>query len=205
MPLQPGILPSLVSELSASDVIVVSDGAVISSWTQGLVRVTEFPGFLDHSPLGSMGVGMPLALGAATAAQDIAAATGARPRQVVLITGDGAAGYFISEWGTAAQFGLGLTVLISNDSGWGTERLKQIEMLGRPINTDFSEIRYSAIAEGFGCDGVRPSSRAEFAETLVQALVDPSPTVIDVITDGVGPRPELPRFFPPGRHGPVDN
>ena len=45
------------------DAIVVGDGADIQNWMYGAIRVQQAPGFLDHYPLGAMGVGTPLAVG----------------------------------------------------------------------------------------------------------------------------------------------
>ena len=109
------------------DAILVGDGADIQNWMYGALRVRQAPGFLDHYPLGAMGVGTPLAVGAAAAATEAPGPA----RTVVLVTGDGAFGFHPAELHAAARAGLRLVCIVGNDGAWGTEMHGQVQAVGR--------------------------------------------------------------------------
>ena len=94
-----------------TDAIVVGDGADVQNWMYGVLRIRQAPGFLDHYPLGGMGIGTPLAVGAAAAARELAGS--GKPRRVVLVTGDGSFGFYPAEIHAAARAGLPLMVIVS--------------------------------------------------------------------------------------------
>ena len=77
------------------------------------LRIQQAPGWLDHSPFGCMGVGVPMAIGAVAAEQDRAESTGDAPRPVYLVTGDGSFGFYLAELGTASHHGLPFFGMIS--------------------------------------------------------------------------------------------
>ena len=130
-PVHPVEVAAAVEELSRPDAIMIGDGADIQNWAYGVMRAKTNPAFLEHYPLGSMGVGMPMAVGAAAAAREQAGDD--RPRPVVMVTGDGSFGFYPAELQSAAQAGLNLTVVIANDAAWGTELHGQRRRAGRRL------------------------------------------------------------------------
>ena len=94
------------------DAIFVNDGASILSWMFGVMRIQREGGYADHFPLGSMGMGAPLALGIAAGAREIAAETGTAHAPVVLVTGDGSFGFYPSEYNGAVLAGLNQFVTV---------------------------------------------------------------------------------------------
>ncbi len=170
-------------EVMPRHAIMVGDGADVQNWFHAIVRIHQAPGYLDHQPLGSMGIGTPLAIGAAAGAAELAKEQGGEPRPVVLVTGDGAFGFYPSEWSTAAREGLRIVCLISNDGGWGTERHAQRQSIGRTINTDLGSPRYDVVAEGFGCYGELVESPAAVGPAIRRALAADRPAVLNCITD----------------------
>jgi len=140
-------------------------------------------GFLDHYPLGSMGIGTPLALGAATGAREMAKETGEAPRPVFLVTGDGAFGFYPSEFNGAVLGGLKITTLISNDGAWGTEKHGQLQVMDRPVNTLFGDVHYDLIGKAFGCHAERVTDPKDLGAVLDRAIAAKETAVIDVVTD----------------------
>jgi acetolactate synthase-1/2/3 large subunit len=138
---------------------------------------------LDHYPLGSMGSCTPLMVGACAGARELARATGGKPRRVVMITGDGAFGYFNNELSSAKMAGFNPIVVVANDSAWGVEWAGHMEKLGRAINTELNPTRFDLIAQGHGCLGVRVDSPAQLGPALDRAFAADVPSVIDVVTD----------------------
>ena len=135
-----------------SDAICVGDGADIATWMYGAIAIRQAPGFMDHYPMGAMGTGTALAIGAAAAARD----EGSR-RRVFLVTGDGALGFHPAELHAAALAGFNLVVIVGNDGAWGTEVHEQRNAIGRAINTQLGALPYEKLAEGAGLD--RPARK----------------------------------------------
>ena len=163
--------------------IYVGDGADIQNWMHAILRVRSARAFMDHYPLGSMGVGTPLAVGAAAAMKEEAAATGKPVRPVVLVTGDGAFGFYASEFNGAVMAGLKLVCIISNDGGWGTEKHGQIKALGTHINCELGHCDYHLIGQAYGALGIRVDHPADIAPALARAFAADGPSVVNVITD----------------------
>jgi acetolactate synthase-1/2/3 large subunit len=176
----------LAAELAAlmpADCIYVGDGADIQSWMYGAITVRQAPGFMDHYPLGAMGVGTALAVGAATAARDLAAASGSVPRTTLLVRGDGSFGFHPAELHAAALAGLKLVVIIGNDGAWGTEVHEQRLAIGADIDTRLGVLPYEKVAAGFGCEGIRVECLAELRPALQRAFAAEGPVVVNVPID----------------------
>jgi acetolactate synthase-1/2/3 large subunit len=140
-------------------------------------------GFMDHSPLGSMGIGTPLALGAAAAARERAEDTGDMERPVVLVTGDGSFGFYCAELCGAALAGLKIVCLISNDGAWGTEKHGQMKAFARTANCELGQWDYHLIAQAFGLNGEKIGRAEDILPALRRAFAAPRTTVLNVLTD----------------------
>jgi acetolactate synthase-1/2/3 large subunit len=163
--------------------IVVGDGADIQNWMYASLAITHNPGFMDHYPMGAMGVGTPLAVGAAAATKELQRAEGQQPRPVVLITGDGAFGFYPAELHAAAMAGLKLIVIIGNDGAWGTELHGQLAILGRSVNTELQYLPYEKVAEGFGCQAEAVTDRDQLDGALERAFAAKGPYLLNVWID----------------------
>ena len=166
-----------------ANAIVVGDGADVQNWMYGALRVREAPGFLDHYPMGAMGVGTPLAVGAAAAARELAVTTGAALRPVLLTTGDGSFGFYPAELHAAAQAGLKLVCVIGNDGAWGTELHGQLHAIKRSVNTELGFLRYDLVGQGFGCHGEFVEKPAQLDAALNRAFAANGPSVVNVVID----------------------
>jgi acetolactate synthase-1/2/3 large subunit len=130
--------------------------------------------WISSAGLGTMGFGMPAAMGAQAAFPD---------QRVVCVAGDASILMNIQELGTLAQYQLPVKVVIVNNQWQGMVRQWQ---------ESFYEERYSAsnmqtgmpdfvaLAESFGVGGVRIDRRESLVADLRQALEAPGPTLIDV-------------------------
>lgn len=166
-----------------ADTIFVSDGADIYNWMSGVVRIRHDRSFMDHYPLGSMGVGTPLALGATAASREMAAAAGTAPRPVVLVTGDGSFGYYTAEFNSAKLSDLPFTCIISNDGAWGTEKNGHLMHWDHSVNCELGQCDYHLIAQAYGCIGEKVTEAAEVGPAIDRALKADRATVINVLTD----------------------
>jgi len=182
-PIHPYRLGRDLMDVMPADAIFVGDGADILNWMLGVVRVRSPRSYLDHYPLGSMGIGTPLALGAAAGERELAEEQGRVARRVVLVTGDGAFGFYSAELNSMTLAGLNVTIIIGNDGGWGTERNGQLSSSGRNINCDLGFCDYHLIGHAYGCAGERIESVDDIKPALQRALSANRTTVLNVITD----------------------
>lgn len=179
--LHPYAIARRLTSLLTRPAIAVGDGADILTWMHGQFRLREGSVWMDHQPLGSMGVGMPLALGACAAEQEMSGLGRSRP--VVLVTGDGALGYNVAELETAARCGLPVRVVVSNDGAWGTERHGQLQRLGHAVNTDLLVAGYEQVAAGLGARGLLARTEEELDAAFRSMLDHPGPALVNVVVD----------------------
>ncbi|MBM3502910.1 MAG: thiamine pyrophosphate-binding protein [Alphaproteobacteria bacterium] len=182
-PIHPYRLARELMKRMPADAIYVGDGADIQNWMHAILRIRHERGFMDHYPLGSMGIGTPLALGAAAGAREIAEEQGEKPRPVVHVTGDGAFGFYPSEYNGAVLAGLKITTFISNDGAWGTEKHGQMKVIERPVNTTFGDVRYDLIGKAFGCHAEQVTKPKDVGPAIERAFKSDKPAVVDVVTD----------------------
>jgi acetolactate synthase-1/2/3 large subunit len=185
--IHPFRLARAVQERLPDNAIFIQDGAFILVRSWAVTRYHTPGAYMDIMPLGSMGMGTPLALGAVAGAKEVAAETGEPERRVVLVTGDGAFGFYPAELDSAAKAGLPFLCVISNNGGWGNEIYVQPRQVGRTINAHFGEVRYDKVAEGFGAAGLRVEALADLGPVMDKAFaISDQPVVVDVVTDDSG-------------------
>ena len=161
---------------------LIVDGADILNWSHAAFRVARPRGYIDHHPMGSMGMGLPLAIGAA-AEQEQAQAEGREPCPALLLTGDGALGFYLAELDSVARAGLPLKIAIGNDAQWGTEYHGQQLMTGRNVNTRLAEVDYGAVARGLGLAAATINEPQNLAAAIDRLFVDSLPALLDVRID----------------------
>lgn len=161
--------------------VVVGDGADILTWMHGVFTMAGGGAWLDHHPLGSMGTGLPLALGACAAEQETSGGSGSRT--VVVVSGDGALGYNVVELETAVRCGLPIRVVVSNDGAWGTERHGQIKKFGVSVNTDLTVARYDQVAAGLGARGTLVETVQDLELGMKEMFHEEGPALLNVVVD----------------------
>ena len=182
-PVHPLALGQVLEKHRPAAGVYIGDGANIQNFMYSSIRITRPGGFLDHYPLGSMGIGLPLALGAAVAERDLSAAEGVRQKPILLVTGDGSLGFFLAELASFVQAQLPAVIVVGNDAAWGTELHGQLRVLKRTVNTSLGEQAFEQVAAGLGCAGARVTTLAGFESALEAAFTRQSPTLFNVILD----------------------
>jgi acetolactate synthase I/II/III large subunit len=153
--------------------IVVADGALTYLWLSETIPGAGVSAYLCHGYLGSMGVGMGVALGAQAAARDL---------PVVLVTGDGAVGYSLGEFDAMVRARLPVVVVVLNNRAWGATLHAQELVLGkdRIVNNRLENGSYSQVARALGADGALITELADLAPALARAISSQRPTCLDV-------------------------
>lgn len=182
-PIHPLQIGRRLMETMPEDTIFVADGADSYNWMSGIVRIRAERSYMDHYPLGSMGICMGLALGAAAATKEIAKKTGTEPRQVVLVTGDGSFGYYTAELNSAKIGNLPIKCIIANDGAWGTEKNSHLMHWDNSINCELGQCDYHLIGQAYGCENEKVSELSELSAALDRALATDGPFVLNVLTD----------------------
>ena len=153
-------------------------------WAALHLRVEEPRTWLTSGGLGTMGYGLPAAMGAQIAWGD--------QRRVIHITGDGSIKMTGNEFYTIARLGLPVISIIANNRSLGMSRqLQKVLYEERYIACELDhEMDYVKYAESFGIKAIGVSTQEEFAEALRCALADrthPRVIVMDVWRSFVEP------------------
>ncbi len=159
-----------------TDAIICADGGETSGWAEMVARPEAPGGLMSHGYLGCLGIGMPFAVGAKLAHPD---------KPVVVIVGDGSAGFHVQEFDSMVRHQLPVITIVLNNKAWGMCVHGQQAMFGdnRLVVTQLAEARYEAVAQGFGCDGQMIQDLAEIGPAVERALASAKPTCLNVIVD----------------------
>ena len=127
--------------------------------------------------LGTMGYGLPAAIGARLAARD--------DQQVVCFDGDGSFLMTCQELSVAVREQLNITVFVLNNAAIGMVRQWQDAFFEeRRMASEYSWMpAFDTLAEAFGARGFRVDSNEELEETVEAALAYEGPSVVDVFID----------------------
>ena len=159
-----------------AEAIVTTDVGQNQMWTTQFLQLRGKSRLLTSGGLGTMGYGLPAAIGAQMAFPD---------SLVVDVAGDGSIQMNIQELMTAVENGLPVKILILNNRHLGMVRQWQelfydanyvaTDMKGQP---DFVKL-----ADAYGAEGYRITTEEELEELLPKALASPRTAVIDVLVD----------------------
>ena len=173
----PGIHPAqaigMVGATFGGDAVYCVDGGMTSLWAAMALPSTRPSSFHGILELGMLGVGIPAAVGAKL---------GDPSREVVCVTGDGAAGFNIMEFQTAAREKLKITFVVMSEGEWTMEVPNEQARWGKTFGTSMGEIRWDKVAEGLGGHGEYVDSITELAPALARAKAHDGPALICVRT-----------------------
>ncbi len=190
----PGIHPAhaigAVGAVFGPEAVYCTDGGMTSLWAAiGLpsTRPNSYHGILEF---GMLGTGIPSAIGAKL---------GAPQRDVVCVTGDGAAGFNAMELQTAAREGQKITVVVLAEGEWTMEIPNEMARYGTTFNTAMGTVRWDKLAEGLGCRGEHVESLADLPAALARARAHDGPALVSVRTSTQAnlavPESGIARFF----------
>ena len=154
-----------LTEYLPEDAILVSDTGHSGIWTGTMVDL-KYPEQRYIRCAGSLGWGLPAAIGAKAAAPE---------RPVMCFTGDGGIWWHLSELESALKAGIPTVTVINNNHSLNQEQ-GGVESTygGRTTGSDelwlFPETDFAGIAKSMGCFGVTVNKPSELPTALDQAL-----------------------------------
>lgn len=184
-PMRPERLCRELSNTLPSDAILVSDTGHAGIWTGTMLDLQQ-PEQRYIRCSGSLGWGLPAALGAKCAQPD---------RPVLCFIGDGGIWYHLAELETAVRCGINTVTVVNNNHSLnqekgGVERIYGGQTAGSDELWLFPESDFAKIAASMGCLGITVSKASQLSSALDQAFSAGKPAVVDVKThlDGIAPR-----------------
>jgi len=190
----PGIHPAqaigTVGAVFGRDAVYCVDGGMTSLWAALALPSTQPNSYHGIMEMGMLGTGIPSAIGAKL---------GAPAREVVCVTGDGAAGFNAMELQTAAREGLRITFVVMAESEWTMEIPNEMARWGTTFGTRMGEVRWDKVADGLGCHGEYVDSIEALPAALARAKGAAGPALICVRTSMQAnlavPESGMARFF----------
>jgi acetolactate synthase-1/2/3 large subunit len=181
-PIRPSRIYGELGKRLANDAVVICDGGDFASYAGKFVEVQQPGCWLDTGPYGCLGNG----LGYATAARVV------RPSsQVVLLLGDGAAGFSLMDADTLVRHGLPVVMVVGNNGMWGLEKHPMQAIYGWDMACDLQPAcRYDEVVRALGGAGEMVTDAAAIGPALDRAFASGVPYLVNVITD---PTDEYPR------------
>jgi acetolactate synthase-1/2/3 large subunit len=174
----PGIHPAhAMQALGATfgrEAVYVTDGGNTSLWANSCLPPTRPRSYHNILELGMLGTGIPSAIGAKL---------GTPERDVVCVTGDGAAGFNFMEMQSAARDDVKITTVVFAEGSWTMEEPNERMLYGRTFGTEQGTVRWDRVAEGLGCHGEYAERIEDVEPALRRAKTAPGPAVVCLRTD----------------------
>ncbi|MCL6397023.1 acetolactate synthase large subunit [Pectobacterium carotovorum subsp. carotovorum] len=169
-------LVQATAQALTDDAIITTDVGQHQMWVAQSYPLRRPRQWLTSGGFGTMGFGLPAAIGAALAEPD---------RTVVCFSGDGSLMMNIQEMATAAEEGLNVKIVLMNNQSLGLVHQQQDMFFQKRIFA--ADYRYSAnflaIAAGFGFATCDLNAAADPQAALQEMLNQPGPALIHVLID----------------------
>jgi len=163
-----------IGEVFGREAIYATDGGNTSLWAHWFLPPTRPRSYLSILELGMLGTGIPSAIGAKLGNPD---------REVVCVTGDGAAGFNFMEMQSAAREKSKVTTIVFAEGSWTMEEPNEQMFWGRTFGTAMGAVRWDEVGKGLGCDAAYVDRMDDLRPALERARSSERPTVICLRTD----------------------
>ena len=160
------------------DDVVVNDQSILNYWASAFFPVFEPRTFLYPWGSGTLGYGLPAAIGAACAVQ-----RSGKTRRIVCIAGDGGFQYTQHELATLLQYGLPVKILLVNDNAYGIIAFLQRTMFGQTHEIALKNPDFCGVAEAYGIRAQRATTLDQLRQQMPDWLDSPGPALLEWQTE----------------------
>ncbi len=170
--LAPQFVIEEIDRLTNHDAVVCTDVGQHQMWTTQYYTFTKPRQWISSGGLGTMGFGLPAAIGAKVA----------RPEATVVnICGDGGFQMTMQEMATAVNYDVPVVTCILNNKYLGMVRQWQDLFWHKRYSQTCIEVQpdFAKLAEAFGALGLRVDTKEDVAPALQEAIASGRPAVID--------------------------
>jgi acetolactate synthase I/II/III large subunit len=154
------------------DVYITTEVGQHQMWAAQFFKFEEPHRWMTSGGLGTMGYGLPSAVGVQMA----------HPKSLVIdIAGDASVQMTMQEMSTAVQYRLPIKIFILNNQYMGMVRQWQQLLHGNRLSESYSEALpdFVKLAEAFGCVGLRAEKPAELDDKIKEMIKTPHPVLFD--------------------------
>jgi acetolactate synthase-1/2/3 large subunit len=173
-PIHPARVYGELRERLAADAVVIGDGGDFVSYAGKYIEPANPGNWLDPGPYGCLGTGLGYAMSARVNRPD---------SQVVLLLGDGAAGFSLMDVDTLVRHDLPVVMVVGNNSSWGLEKHPMRFLYGYDVAADLLPTRYDEVVTALGGAGETVVNPADIGPAMDRAFASGVPYLINVATD----------------------
>jgi len=170
--IKPQYVIEVIHELTQGDAIITTEVGQNQMWAAQFYKFNKPRHFVTSGGLGTMGFGLPAAIGAQMAFPD---------RTVIDIAGDGSIQMNIQELATAKQFDCPVKIAILNNNFLGMVRQWQELFYNRRYASTTMNVApdFVELAKAFGAVGLRATTKNEVRPVIEEALATDNLVIMD--------------------------
>jgi acetolactate synthase-1/2/3 large subunit len=174
--IKPQYVVEKLHELTRGEAIVATEVGQNQMWAAQYYHFDRPQQWITSGGLGTMGFGLPAAIGAQVAFPD---------KVVVDIAGDGSIQMNIQEMATAVQYGLPVKIVILNNRCLGMVRQWQQLFYDKRYSHTLMDHApdFVKLAEAYGATGLRATRPDEVTLVLAKGLATPGPVIMDFVVE----------------------
>jgi acetolactate synthase-1/2/3 large subunit len=156
------------------DTYITTEVGQHQMWAAQFYRFEEPNRWMTSGGLGTMGYGLPAALGVQVAHPDAL---------VIDIAGDASVQMVLQEMSTAVQFNLPMKIFILNNHYMGMVRQWQQLLHGNRLSNSYTDAMpdFVKLAEAYGGTGIRCNKPAELDDAIMKMIETPGPVIFDCV------------------------
>ena len=167
-----------ISSATGNKAVLVTDVGQNQMISSRYFEFTQNRSMVTSGGLGTMGYGLPAAIGAKLGAPD---------RTICLFVGDGGIQMNIQELGTIMQYGIGVKIIVLNNEYLGMVRQwQELFFNKRYSHTPMYNPDYVQIAKAYGINSSAVSDRPELDNAISEMLKDDKPYLLVVNVEKKG-------------------
>ncbi len=170
--IKPQYVVEMLDKLTGGDAIITTEVGQNQMWAAQFYRFNKPRQFVTSGGLGTMGYGLPAAIGAQIAFPD---------KHVIDIAGDGSIQMNIQELATAKQFNCPVKIAILNNGFLGMVRQWQELFYDKRYSSTVMDTTpdFVALAKAYGAVGLRATKTSEVESVIKEALATDNVVIMD--------------------------